>query len=183
MGAASRPRSLIPPLTSVARLMPPDAPPHRPIRSYVLREGRLTAGQERAFAALWPRSAPFGVRYTGIPARPARALRQRPAGSGGDRLRQRRPLATLASATRTATTSASRSTAGVGHLLLRLEANALANVRLLRHDAVECCAAHCRPASHYGRLSVLPDPCTSAAITSDASSSRARRPASARHPP
>lgn len=28
---------------------------HRPVRSFVLREGRLTPGQERAFRELWPR--------------------------------------------------------------------------------------------------------------------------------
>jgi len=28
---------------------------HRPVRSYVLREGRLTAGQRRALEALWPK--------------------------------------------------------------------------------------------------------------------------------
>ena len=35
---------------------------HRPIRSYVLRQGRLTPGQERAFETLWPR---FGVEFSG----------------------------------------------------------------------------------------------------------------------
>ena len=44
----------------------PDRPRHRPIRSYVLREGRVTAGQERALATLWPR---FGVDYTLVPPR------------------------------------------------------------------------------------------------------------------
>ena len=35
----------------------------RPIRSYVLRQGRLTAGQERAFENVWPR---LGVEFHGI---------------------------------------------------------------------------------------------------------------------
>ena len=30
------------------------AKPHRPIRSYVLRQGRMTEGQQRAFEQLWP---------------------------------------------------------------------------------------------------------------------------------
>jgi len=34
------------------------AAPRRPVRSFVLREGRLTAGQARAFENLWPH---FGV--------------------------------------------------------------------------------------------------------------------------
>ena len=31
-----------------------DKRPQRQIRSYVLREGRLTPGQQRAFDTLWP---------------------------------------------------------------------------------------------------------------------------------
>ena len=39
----------------------PDHPPQRrPIRSFVLRQGRLTEAQERAFAELWPR---YGVEW------------------------------------------------------------------------------------------------------------------------
>lgn len=34
---------------------PAPAAPRRAVRSFVLREGRLTAGQERAFRELWPR--------------------------------------------------------------------------------------------------------------------------------
>jgi tRNA (guanine-N7-)-methyltransferase len=36
----------------------PSGSPRRPIRSFVLRQGRMTAGQARALAALWPR---FGL--------------------------------------------------------------------------------------------------------------------------
>ena len=41
----------------------PDAPdrPHRRIRSFVLREGRLTAAQERALTELWP---DYGIDYS-----------------------------------------------------------------------------------------------------------------------
>lgn len=43
---------------------PPDAahPPLRRIRSFVLRQGRITDAQQRAFAEHWPR---FGLDYTG----------------------------------------------------------------------------------------------------------------------
>lgn len=46
--------------------MPPEPPvPHpRAIRSFVLREGRITPAQQRAFAEHWPR---FGVDYAGTP--------------------------------------------------------------------------------------------------------------------
>ncbi|MEJ2575346.1 MAG: tRNA (guanosine(46)-N7)-methyltransferase TrmB, partial [Gammaproteobacteria bacterium] len=35
---------------------------HRPVRSYVRREGRITPGQQRAMDELWPR---FGVDLSG----------------------------------------------------------------------------------------------------------------------
>src|ERR1700741_2602725 len=36
-------------------------PPHRPIRSFVVRAGRMTTGQSRALDALWPK---YGVEYS-----------------------------------------------------------------------------------------------------------------------
>jgi len=33
----------------------PDKPARRPIRSFVLRQGRMTEAQQRAFDRLWPR--------------------------------------------------------------------------------------------------------------------------------
>ena len=38
--------------------------PHRPIRSFVMRTGRMTSGQARALEELWPR---FGVEYSPQP--------------------------------------------------------------------------------------------------------------------
>jgi tRNA (guanine-N7-)-methyltransferase len=43
---------------------PAPAPAHRPIRSFVLRQGRTTDAQKRAFVAHWPR---LGVDYAGAP--------------------------------------------------------------------------------------------------------------------
>ena len=45
------------PVTSHESLV---SPPHHPIRSYVLRQGRLTAAQARARAELMPR---YGIPY------------------------------------------------------------------------------------------------------------------------
>src|SRR5690554_344051 len=39
-------------------------PGRRAIRSFVLRQGRFTPAQQRAFDALWPR---FGLEYQGTP--------------------------------------------------------------------------------------------------------------------
>ena len=136
--------------------MSADPPFHRPIRSYVLREGRLTAGQERAFAELWPR---FGVECTGVPLDlPALFGNDRPVwleiGFGnGD------ALATLAERHPDRNyLGIEVHRPGVGHLLLRLEARALANVRLLRHDAVELLRSALPPASLAGAYLFFPDP-------------------------
>ena len=37
---------------------------HRKVRSFVLRQGRFTDAQQRAFDELWPR---FGIDYAGTP--------------------------------------------------------------------------------------------------------------------
>jgi tRNA (guanine-N7-)-methyltransferase len=110
----------------------------RPIRSFVLREGRLTAGQERAFRELWPR---FGVDWqpgeTLDPAAlfPATHPSARPItleigfGNGES-------LAAMAAAAPTRNFMGLEvHRPGVGHLLLSLEQQGLTNVRVLRADA------------------------------------------------
>jgi tRNA (guanine-N7-)-methyltransferase len=113
---------------------PPDAR-HRAIRSFVLREGRITPAQQRAFAAHWAR---LGLDYTGTPrdfdALFARsALRVLEIGFGNGEalawagahdpardylgIEVHRP--------------------GVGRLLNALAAQDIRNVRIWNHDAVE----------------------------------------------
>jgi tRNA (guanine-N7-)-methyltransferase len=107
---------------------------HRPVRSFVLREGRLTAGQQRAFDTLWPR---FGVDW-----KPGAALDL-------DALYERRQPLVLEigfgdgeSLARQAAATPDRNflglevhRPGVGHLLLRIEALELTNLRVMRQDA------------------------------------------------
>lgn len=112
-----------------------DSPPHRAIRSFVKRGGRITVGQERALAELWPR---YGVEFDGAPLDldavfGRRAPRTLEIGFGdGDTLVQ------------LAATHPERDYVGievhppgVGHCLLAADAAGLTNVRVLRHDAVE----------------------------------------------
>ena len=61
--------------------------PRRAIRSFVVRAGRMTVAQDRAWQELWPR---FGIETTDAAARPARDLRSRRAAHARDRVRQRR---------------------------------------------------------------------------------------------
>ena len=108
---------------------------HRRVRSFVLRQGRFTPAQQRAFDALWPR---FGLDYSGQPrdfdaafGRSAKRILEIGFGNG-EALRY----------------SAARDpdrdhigievhAPGVGRLLNALEADGAGHVRLYHHDAVE----------------------------------------------
>jgi tRNA (guanine-N7-)-methyltransferase len=112
-----------------------DSPPHRTIRSFVKRGGRITGAQERALDALWPR---YGLEFDGAildldATFGRRAPRVLEIGFGdGDTLVQ------------LASTHPERDylgievhPPGVGHCLLAADAAGVANLRVLRHDAVE----------------------------------------------
>ena len=108
---------------------------HRAVRSFVLRQGRFTPAQQRAFEELWPR---FGLDYHGtlrdfdaVFGRSAPRVMEIGFGNG-DALRF------------AATHDPARDyigievhAPGVGRLLNALDADAAAHVRLYHHDAVE----------------------------------------------
>ncbi len=108
---------------------------HRPIRSFVLRQGRLTPGQERALATGWPR---YGVDFTPNPldfanlfGRHAETVLEIGFGNGE---------ALLASASGDPGRNylgIEVHRPGVGRLLLNAELAGLDNLRVLAHDAVE----------------------------------------------
>jgi tRNA (guanine-N7-)-methyltransferase len=148
----------------------PGAPPdrrHRPIRSYVLREGRLTQAQERAFTDLWPR---FGVDWEpGTPLEMHRLFCDVPPTAGEAPalpavyleigFGNGETLATMAEVhpeRRYLGVQVHRP--GVGHLLLELERRGLDNVRVLRQDAVELLSHGLPAASLDGVYLFFPDP-------------------------
>jgi hypothetical protein len=108
---------------------------HRTIRSYVLRQGRVTPAQERACAELYPRD---GLAYTAAPLDAAAVFGRRAPlvfeiGSGmGD------TTAEIAAAhPENDYLAAEVHLPGVGALLKRIAAEGIANLRVIRHDALE----------------------------------------------
>jgi tRNA (guanine-N7-)-methyltransferase len=108
---------------------------HRAIRSFVLRQGRFTPAQQRAFDELWPR---FGLDYSGQPrdydavfGRQAQRVLEIGFGNG-DALR----FAAAQDAGRDYI-GIEVHAPGVGRLLNALDSDAAHHVRLYHHDAVE----------------------------------------------
>ena len=133
-------------------------PPRRGIRSFVVRAGRMTAGQERALAELWPRygigwpPATLPLDFARVFGRSAPLTLEIGFGNG----------ATLA---RLAATNPTRNylgievhRPGIGHLLLAAEAANLANLRIIGHDAVEVLTQAVAADSVDEMLIQFPDP-------------------------
>src|SRR5262245_14083257 len=129
---------------------------NRPIRSFVMRTGRMTAGQTRALDELWPK---YGVEFSREPL----AL---------DALFGRKAPCTLEIGFGNGEHLAALATAhperdylgievhrpGVGHLLLLATNNNLTNVRASSHDAVEVLREQIAPGVLDEVLVLFPDP-------------------------
>ncbi|MGC1816330.1 MAG: tRNA (guanosine(46)-N7)-methyltransferase TrmB [Casimicrobiaceae bacterium] len=129
--------------------------PRRAIRSFVLRQGRMSPAQQRACDELLPR---YGVE-------PATPL-------DFERIYGRRAPVVLEIGFGMGETTAAIATTqpdidflgvemhlpGVGALLRRIDERGLANVRVLRHDAVEVVATMIAPAALAGIHVFFPDP-------------------------
>ena len=132
------------------------SPPQRKIRSFVLRLGRMTAGQERAFRDLWPRfGLDFSPQSLALDACFGRvAPRVLEIGFGtGDAL-----LAYARVHPDHDCVGIEVHRPGVGHLLLQADAQQLGNIRVICHDAVEVLAAQLPPASFAAIHIFFPDP-------------------------
>ena len=129
---------------------------NRPIRSFVMRTGRMTAGQTRALEELWPR---FGVEFASEPL-PLDALFGRTAprtleigfGNGEH-------LAALAAAhPERDYFGIEVHRPGVGHLLLLAAEGNLTNIRTSAHYAVEVLREQIAPDALDEVLVLFPDP-------------------------
>ncbi|WP_456408071.1 tRNA (guanosine(46)-N7)-methyltransferase TrmB [Thiolapillus sp.] len=132
-------------------------PKHRPIRSFVLRTGRMTPGQEKAFAQYWPT---YGVDFN-----PGETLdfstlfgNERPMwveigfGDGES-------LATMArDFPQRNYLGIEVHTPGVGRLLLTLAEQEIGNVRIMSADAMEILQQAIAPGSLAGVQLFFPDP-------------------------
>lgn len=130
--------------------------PSRPIRSYVLRQGRVSNAQRRAVDTLLPR---FGV-----PFEPALADLDALFGRCAPRFLE---IGFGMGETTAAIAAAHPAhdylgievhTPGVGSLLKSLDEGGLSNVRVIQHDAVEVLERMIAPASFDGAHVFFPDP-------------------------
>ncbi len=131
-------------------------PSHRPIRSYVLRQGRVTDAQQRAVGEWLPR---FGISYSRAPLDLDRAFgRAAPKfleigfgmGETTARIAADHPQHDYL--------GIEVHTPGVGSLLKRAAELGLANIRVIQHDAVEVIEHMISPGSLDGIHIFFPDP-------------------------
>ena len=104
---------------------------NRPIRSYVLRQGRTTPAQKRALDELYPK---YGIPFSAAPLRSARgAPLVLEIGSGMGET----TAAIAAARPEVDFVAVEVHGPGVGSLLNRIESQQLANLRVMRHDATD----------------------------------------------
>lgn len=128
----------------------------RGVRSFVLRAGRMTDGQQRALATLWPR---FGLDYTPAPCdldalftRRAPRVVEIGFGNGANliHMASQRPDADFL--------GVEVHRPGVGRVLLDVERLQLRNVRVSNHDAVEVIGEQLPEGCLDEVLVLFPDP-------------------------
>ena len=136
----------------------PEQPKHRPIRSFVLRQGRLTPAQQRALDEAMPR---FGVTYTAHPLNLAALF-----GRNGSSAK----IVEIGFGMGETTAAIAQAqperdflgievhTPGVGSLLRHIQARNLENVRVVQHDAVDVLRHMIPDASLDGVHIFFPDP-------------------------
>ena len=130
--------------------------PHRPIRSYVLRQGRVSNAQRRACETLLPR---FGIAYAPLPLDLERVF-----GRAAPRVLEigfgmgETTAAIAAAHPEMDYLALEVHTPGVGSLLRQIEARGLDNVRIVQHDAVEVLTHMVGPDTFAAAHIFFPDP-------------------------
>jgi tRNA (guanine-N7-)-methyltransferase len=128
----------------------------RPVRSYVLRKGRVTEGQRRALEELWPvygiEPGDTSIDFADIFGNRRPVILEIGFGNG-DATWQ---MAAAEPDSNFLGVEVHRP--GVGHLLLKIEEHGLENVRIVCEDAVEVLASRVADASLDGVRIYFPDP-------------------------
>lgn len=128
----------------------------RPVRSYVLRQGRTSAAQARALEELGPRYAiPFAQRLldrVAVFGRDAPLVLEIGSGMGETTLEM------AAADPATDFLAIEVHGPGVGSLLRGIDAAGLSNLRVIRHDAIEVLEQMIADASLAGMHIFFPDP-------------------------
>jgi len=142
-------------MTDVKGREPDDRLTRRSVRSFVIRNGRMTGAQTEAMQRLLPL---HGIDLTNTPQLPDAFPRDAPVwlevGIGnGDAL-----LGMAAADPEADFIGVEVHAPGVGHALLGIERLGLTNVKLVRHDAIEVLQHHCPPASLERLMLFFPDP-------------------------
>ena len=129
---------------------------HPPIRSYVLRQGRFSRGQQRAYEELLPR---FGIPYAPRPLDFAAAFGRRAPVVAEIGFGMGETTARIAAETpQTDYLAIEVHTPGVGSLLRQIDESKIANVRIVQHDAVEVLREMVPAGSLAGIHVFFPDP-------------------------
>src|SRR6202790_3287276 len=135
---------------------PAPTPRHRPIRSFVLRQGRFSPAQQRAYESLLPR---FGIAFAAAPLDLTRVFgRTSPKileigfgmGETTAAIAKARPEDDFL--------AIEVHSPGVGGLLKLIEQEQLSNVRVVQHDAVEVVEHMLAPGTLAGAHVFFPDP-------------------------
>jgi tRNA (guanine-N7-)-methyltransferase len=128
----------------------------RTVKSFVLRQGRVSNAQQRAWDTLFPR---FGIAYSGQPldvqalfGRAAPLILEIGSGMGES------TVAIAKAAPHNDYIAIEVHLPGVGSLLKSIEEEGLANLRVIRHDAVDVLQNMVRDASLAGLHVFFPDP-------------------------
>lgn len=134
-----------------------EAPYQRRIRSFVLRQGRLTKGQERALQTAWPT---FGIEYTDQALNVSQAFGRTESkkileigfgmGDATAKIAQTLPDCDFL--------AVEVHTPGVGSLLKLMQEGDIQNIRIIQHDAVEVLQNMLADGSLDGVHIFFPDP-------------------------
>ena len=128
----------------------------RPIRSFVLRQGRVSVAQARACAQLLPR---YGIPYAPQPLDLERTFGRRAPKILEIGFGMGETTAAIAAAhPENDYLGIEVHTPGVGSLLKRIDERGIGNLRLIQHDAVEVLREMIAPGSLDGAHIFFPDP-------------------------